>query len=151
MLMPWAKAYGNVWFEPKKYQTILFWFKENNLETILSWLSINSCEPLSYFHQLKNLPAVRSSSFLELKAVRELKTLPSAAAESLDQYMGSSFIEAKTAVSHPLSVSKTAVFKLFFVLAEFNQMAENQKKGGFEFGTNIGFHWLVVTQITGGA
>ena len=38
----------------------------------------------------------RSSSFLELQAVRDLKTLPSSAADSLDAYIkGSSLIEAR--------------------------------------------------------
>ena len=36
----------------------------------------------------------RCSSFLELKAVRHLKTLPTEAAEHLDSYMGTNLLEA---------------------------------------------------------
>jgi len=43
---------------------------------------------------LKVLKEEKSSSFLELKAVRELKTLPTEAAEHLDSYMGTNLLEA---------------------------------------------------------
>ena len=43
---------------------------------------------------LKVLKEEKSSSFLELKAVRQLKTLPTEAAEHLDRYMGTNLLEA---------------------------------------------------------
>ena len=46
-------------------------------------------------HTRRKHAPTRSTSFVELKAVRQLKTLPAAAAEHLDSYMGTNLLEAE--------------------------------------------------------